>query len=612
MRNPIQEYNIARSMPIQALANVLRGVSDMVSLGVAHAALKEKMEAEVAKKGASAMQMAGAPKVKDKDLAMAQGLGASPADVDVPMGGIVGGEGTFGTGAAGGGSVVAFQAGGLGALNMAGDELKSFIDAMVKKGVPPTQVTQFAQQAQNVATNNPGALKSFLKAAASRFGVGVSGGAGAMMGFTDALIASEKGGRPVTGATPGYNYPAEEMISGVEPGVVGPSTNKSSLDQLFSNIGAIMPSGIGAETRQADEIVKARARAAAAGYGQADTGGVHTQTLAQIEAPQAAPPEGAPAPGGGPAAPAGGIAGLAAAQARVDQPIVEPPLSFDDADKLAEQLMGKYKIDPGKRKEFTDFSKEYVDTLKNAGYDFDLVKNQVRELAKEKEALKGEKKEAQNLRLLEAGLGILGGESPYAFVNIGKGATPALQGLAKDLKEIKKTSRQLDKETMQLNLLQNQMAEGKVKYSQDRLDKQEDRFQRIVEKDMDNRLSLAKTVSSNAVTKYATDKGADTSLKTAEMQQQTSRLNLQAAQAERATTREATQAERDAARETAIRKAAIEQAAEDVKLLPVAQQEAEKRKRAKQYYDMFKAKDFGGGDNPVAAAQAELARRGIK
>jgi hypothetical protein len=281
------------------------------------------------------------------------------------------------------------------------------------------------------------------------------------------------------------------------------------------------------------------------------------------------------------------------AQTRVAPSTVEPPLSFDDADKLAEQLMGKYKIDPGKRKEFTDFSKEYVDTLKNAGYDFDLVKNQVRELAKEKEALKGEKKEAQNLRLLEAGLGILGGESPYAFVNIGKGATPALQGLAKDLKEIKKTSRQLDKETMQLNLLQNQMAEGKVKYSQDRLDKQEDRFQRIVEKDMDNRLSLAKTVSSNAVTKYAADKGADTSLKTAEMQQQTSRLNLQATQAERATTREATQAERDAAREATIRKAAIEQAAEDVKLLPVEQQEAEKRKRAKQYYDMYKAKDFG-------------------
>jgi hypothetical protein len=34
MRNPVQEYNIARSMPIQALAAVLQGKSDMVSLGV--------------------------------------------------------------------------------------------------------------------------------------------------------------------------------------------------------------------------------------------------------------------------------------------------------------------------------------------------------------------------------------------------------------------------------------------------------------------------------------------------------------------------------------------------------------------------------------------------
>jgi hypothetical protein len=409
MRNPIQEYNIARSMPIQALANVLRGVSDMVSLGVAHAALKEKMEAEVAKKGASAMQMAQAPKVKDKDLAMAQGLGASPADVDVPMGGIVGGEGTFGTGAAGGGSVVAFQAGGLGALNMAGDELKSFIDAMVKKGVPPTQVTQFAQQAQNVATNNPGALKSFLKAAASRFGVGVSGGAGAMMGFTDALIASEKGGRPVTGATPGYNYPAEEMISGVEPGVVGPSTNKGSLDQLFSNISAIMPSGIGAETRQADEIVKARARAAAAGYGQADTGGVPTQTLAQIEAPQAAPPEGAPAPGGGPAAPAGGIADLAAAQARVDQPIGQ---TYAQMQQTARDITGQIVSDAEPNKKASEVMEDYNKTLKAAGFDFGLMSKQMGELAKEKEGLKQDRKEATNLRLLEAGLGILGGESP--------------------------------------------------------------------------------------------------------------------------------------------------------------------------------------------------------
>jgi hypothetical protein len=376
MRNPVQEYSLARSMPIKALAAVLQGTSDMVSLIAAHTVLREKMEAVVAEKGMQAMQSAQAPKIKDKDLAMAQGLGASPADIDVPMGGIVGGEGTFGTGAAGGGSVVAFQTGGLGALNMSGNELKNFIDAMTKKGVPPAQVNQIAQQAQAVAANNPGALRGFLKTAASRFGLGLSGGAGAMMGFTDALVASEKGGRPVTGATPGYNYPAEETISGVEPGVVGPSTNKSSLEQLFSNIGAIMPSGIGAETRQADEIVKARARAAAAGYGQADTGGVPTQTLAQMEAAQAAPPQGA-AP---PPAPTGGIADLATAQTQVAQ-----PTSFEAVTNQAKELAKKYKTDSGTTKDFTAFSKEYVDTLKNAGYDFDLVKNNISKLAEEKE-----------------------------------------------------------------------------------------------------------------------------------------------------------------------------------------------------------------------------------
>jgi hypothetical protein len=459
MRNPVQEYSLARSMPIKALAAVLQGTSDMVSLIAAHTVLREKMEAVVAEKGMQAMQSAQAPKIKDKDLAMAQGLGASPADIDVPMGGIVGGEGTFGTGAAGGGSVVAFQPGG----------------SVYKQ---PTATPTFGGMMQRQAASAPGFMDKL------RQGLGAVGrfatSRGSLMGPSLML------------ATPDLNVGEEEYVA---------------LIKKLANMGypAEMIEAMSPEQRVAAAQGKLPT-------GQADTGGVPTQTLAQMEAPQAAPPR-------------GGVADIAAAQARVPgvaqtqvaPSTVEPPLSFDDADKLAEQLMGKYKIEPGKRKEFTDFSKEYVDTLKNAGYDFDLVKNQVRELANEKEALKGEKKEAQNLRLLEAGLGILGGESRHAFVNIGKGATPALQGLAKDLKEIKKTSRQLDKETMQLNLLQNQMAEGKVKYSQDRLDKQEDRFQRIVEKDMDNRLSLAKTLSSNAVTKYATDKSADTSLKVAQI-----------------------------------------------------------------------------------------------
>jgi hypothetical protein len=482
MRNPVQEYNIARSMPIQALAAVLQGKSDMVSLGVAHAALKEKMEAEVAKKGASAMQMAQAPKVKDKDLAMAQGLGASPADIDVPMGGIVGGEGTFGTGAAGGGSVVAFQTGGLGALNMSGNELKNFIDAMTKKGVPPAQVNQIAQQAQAVAANNPGALRSFLKTAASRFGLGLSGGAGAMMGFTDALVASEKGGRPVTGATPGYNYPAEEMISGVEPGVVGPSTNKSSLDQLFSNIGAIMPSGIGAETYGASDFAKAQERIAQAASGQGPD--VHSPKLGATETRrQELLKE---------AKPEGGLADIAAAKKERDT-ASDPFAMLNKAQAVVSAAMGP-DVESAKNENPEEFMTGIMGAMKKAGVDFDMMKNQIADLRAEKEKLKGSKSEAANLRLLEAGLGILGGESPYAFVNIGKGASPALKGFAEDIKDIQKQSRMLDKETRELARMQNELALGTAKFGMESYERKQDRVARAQEAKARNKTQLLGTV----------------------------------------------------------------------------------------------------------------------
>lgn len=39
----------------------------------------------------------------------------------------------------------------------------------------------------------------------------------------------------------------------------------------------------------------------------------------------------------------------------------------------------------------------------------------------------------KNMRMLEAGLGIMGGESPYALTNIARGALPALKGYSEDL-----------------------------------------------------------------------------------------------------------------------------------------------------------------------------------
>jgi hypothetical protein len=67
-----------------------------------------------------------------------------------------------------------------------------------------------------------------------------------------------------------------------------------------------------------------------------------------------------------------------------------------------------------------------------------------------REEAKTDKKEAANMRLLEAGLGILGGTSPFALVNIGKGASEAIKGFGQDLKDYQKARRELDKSEMEL------------------------------------------------------------------------------------------------------------------------------------------------------------------
>jgi hypothetical protein len=50
---------------------------------------------------------------------------------------------------------------------------------------------------------------------------------------------------------------------------------------------------------------------------------------------------------------------------------------------------------------------------------------------------KAARKEARDLRMLEASLGILGGESPYAFVNLGKGPLSAIRGYGEDIKGLR-------------------------------------------------------------------------------------------------------------------------------------------------------------------------------
>ena len=68
-----------------------------------------------------------------------------------------------------------------------------------------------------------------------------------------------------------------------------------------------------------------------------------------------------------------------------------------------------------------------------------LLGKKQEELLKAQEAKEGEKLESlKSMSLLDAGLSMLAGESPYAFVNIGKGGREGLKRYTEGMKEIEK------------------------------------------------------------------------------------------------------------------------------------------------------------------------------
>jgi hypothetical protein len=66
------------------------------------------------------------------------------------------------------------------------------------------------------------------------------------------------------------------------------------------------------------------------------------------------------------------------------------------------------------------------------------------------ESSKAAREDAKYMRLLEAGLNIMGGESPYAFSNIGKGAASAAKGYGEDVRGFRKEDRERIKDLMEI------------------------------------------------------------------------------------------------------------------------------------------------------------------
>ena len=94
----------------------------------------------------------------------------------------------------------------------------------------------------------------------------------------------------------------------------------------------------------------------------------------------------------------------------------------------------------------------------------------------EREKRAADKSEAGWMRLAEAGLGIAAGTSPYALVNIGKGAAEALKGYAADLKDQKKLDREDRKILADIEKARRDEERGDIKSATDRYEKALDRM----------------------------------------------------------------------------------------------------------------------------------------
>lgn len=132
---------------------------------------------------------------------------------------------------------------------------------------------------------------------------------------------------------------------------------------------------------------------------------------------------------------------------------------------------------------------------KEAGVDpkfFEKLQNRIDTMRGEAET---DKTQAANLRLLEAGLNILGGTSPFALVNIGKGASEAVKGFGQDLKEYQKARRELDKAAIELQTSEQNAARTQSAKALDMVDKSQTRFENAT-----NKVAEAKLNATNSAT----------------------------------------------------------------------------------------------------------------
>ena len=396
-------------------------------MSIAQMVLREKTRADSIRKGLAAQQIAKQPKVVEKDL-MNAGIAAAPVDLNVPQGGIVGSNGQMSNTAAGGG-IVAFADG----------------------GVPRSNQPTFIGSLSGGSTVDPAVLRAYY-------------------------IAN---GLPV----PEELKNIEGRAAGREKQSYDPALYGQPSDTVQSGNGEFWPALGKFGTALKDAFLY---NSDVAAQREAEGKKVNLPTMDQLRAAAAKTRE-SMTPGGRYELDQGRASSGIGMQDVIDyarqQAGVKGAPATAPADKGISTLPAAKEVGLGSAGSAKSYADQVKQFYKEAGYDFEGIKKAEQErIAKQESELSADRTQDAWMAMLRAGLGMMGGESPYALTNIGKGAELGIESYAKSTKESRAAKKELEKAKVDLAKAEQLDRKGLAEQALGLREKSADRQERALDR----------------------------------------------------------------------------------------------------------------------------------
>ena len=168
----------------------------------------------------------------------------------------------------------------------------------------------------------------------------------------------------------------------------------------------------------------------------------------------------------------------------INPPAAAPTLKPQDYIRQAREITNMVYPDTDRPKALSvnEAMKQSNDFLKEAGVNLDVFKEQKADVAAERAGIAKDREDAKTFRIIEGAAGILSGTSPFASVNIGKGVSPAVQGLASDMKEFQKNERALRAAERDLTMAEQKFNLTRASDAQTQMNRAQDRFDKYTDK----------------------------------------------------------------------------------------------------------------------------------